>query len=230
VSKQKPLALSILLTPGDELLAAPAMLGLLGEAGWDLASIFLPGQASKALGKSHRALGLPMVEPKDPPKLWPTPDEERLQQVISEALGAFNPAVVLSPGAGEGQLAYRSTAQATKAAVESYWRDTYQAPVWWMWSRGTLPDCNLYHQYDQGSLDLTARLSGGEDSLACSRLKLQASLVGLEGSAEAVVESQLFDDMRWRAGRTRCFDQQNPLPAPPASSPDMFHWMDPVRF
>ena len=203
MSKQKPLALSILLTPGDELLAAPAMLGLLGEAGWDLASIFLPGQASKALGKS---------------------------QVISEALGAFNPAVVLSPGAGEGQLAYRSTAQATKAAVESYWRDTYQAPVWWMWSRGTLPDCNLYHQYDQSSLDLTAQLSGGEDSLACSRLKLQASLVGLEGSAEAVVESQLFDDMRWRAGRTRCFDQQNPLPAPPASSPDMFHWMDPVRF
>lgn len=218
-----PLALALETQPGDDLLACPAMLSELRAEGFEVCSLLLDRNGAKQRRVSsgvHDKLGFALMEPSDPVSLRP-PDTEGLERVIGEALTAFSPAVLLSPYIHEQDVAYRAVSQAARAAVESYGQQTGEAPMLWMYARGTLPESNVFHPFS--SFD---ELSKASKQGAASYLRRAGVCGSLHGAklCEEVLELQLFSDGRWRAGVSRVFSTD--IPEASAEGPDMRAWLD----
>jgi LmbE family N-acetylglucosaminyl deacetylase len=215
--------------PDDELIAAPATLMALRDAGWRIVNVACSlgreGQRRRREAELREACRRAGFE------LW-APETEELGDLAGEALARVAPALVLSPGPGDLHHGHQAVFRAVREAIGARGA---AAPRWWMWALwGSLPQPTLGTAFAEERLEeVLAALAAYEGELARNdyrrlvRARAEMSAVLAPellfgfGSAdrppaayvEMLTEVALSGD-RWLLGRPHWLDIDAPLRDP----------------
>jgi LmbE family N-acetylglucosaminyl deacetylase len=233
--------------PDDELVAAPATLMALRDAGWRVVNVAcsLGGAGQRArreaeMREACRRAGFELCVPGKPGSISPGVDppaaQAELTDLAAEALARAAPALVLSPGPGDLHHSHLVVFRAVRDAIASRGPE---APRWWMWALwGSLPQPTLGTAFGEDRLEeVLAALGAYESELARNdyrrlvRARAEASAVlapellfgfgstadAKTGYAELLTEAAL-SGARWLLGRPRWLDVEAPLCDPPAGA------------
>ena len=226
--------------PDDELIAAPATLMALRDAGWRIINVACSlGRAGQRRRREtelreacHRA-GFELCVPKRPVPISPSGDslatQVELTDLAGEVLARVAPAIVLSPGPGDLHRSHQVVFRAVRDAIAERGP---AAPRWWMWALwGSLPQPTLGTAFGQERLEeALAALAAYEGELARNdyrrlvraRAEMSAVLApellfgfGSAARSEAgyveLLTEVALSEARWLLGRPRWLDIEAPL-------------------
>lgn len=226
--------------PDDELIAAPATLMALRDAGWRIVnvacSVGREGQRHRReaeLRDACRRAGFELCVPNRPVSTSPgtrsLAAEAELTDLADEALDRYAPTLVLSPGPGDRHHAHQTVFRAVRDALAARGLD---APRWWMWALwGSLPQPTLGTAFGEERLEeVLVALAAYEGELArndyCRLVRARAEMsavlapellfgFGSTGRPPATHVEMLTEvalsGARWLLGRPRWLDIEAPL-------------------
>ncbi len=226
--------------PDDELIAAPATLMALRDAGWRIINVACglggAGQRRRREAELREACKRARFElcvPSQTLSISKSNDapaaEGELTDLADEALARAAPALVLSPGPGDLHRSHQVVFRAVRDAIAERGP---AAPRWWMWALwGSLPQPTLGTAFGEERLEETlAALAAYEGELARNdyrrlvraRAEMSAVLApellfgfGSAARPEAryaeLLTEVALSGARWLLGRPRWLDVEAPL-------------------
>lgn len=150
--------------PDDEMIAAPATMMALRDAGHRIISMYCSfGATDSVRRKAEAKLACERArfefQELDPPAAISGRDDlaaaqRRLSDEIRIAVGREQPAIVASPTPHDRHHGHEVVARAARDALEAVARAGGHPPRWWMWSLwGELPLPTLGTAFDEGRMD-----------------------------------------------------------------------------
>lgn len=234
--------------PDDELIGAPATLMALRDAGWRVVNLACglggePGERGRRAAELRQACGAAgfelLLAPQPPlgSGLDRAAERAALRTAIEAAIEETEPALVVSPGAGDRHPAHRAVAAAARAVLE----DAPNGPAaavraWWAWALWGFPERpTLAAGFDSQRLDEILAALGAHTGelrrndyrrLLRGRAEMSACLApellfGFGADADSplpyaeLLGEAVRDGDAWRPGVPRWLDPGEPLGGAP---------------